>query len=132
VATNGVITYAPSPTRTYIGWDPNYGTYFNGIITDVQIYDVALSSSQVAQLYNAGQFGVPTNITRLDGWWPLNGDTNDYSGNFRLGIPINVVYTGNNIIPATLNNAYLVSSASMPFSIGAGSKPYNVSVISWR
>ena len=32
-------------------------------------------------------------LHNLLGWWPLNGNANDYSGNGNNGAPANVVYT---------------------------------------
>ena len=66
-------TYSPSGTTDYatIGADPtgqHYGNvYFNGSITDVQVYDVALTPAQAMQLYlNNSAIGVaPIN------YWPL-------------------------------------------------------------
>lgn len=55
---------------------------FNGIIDDVRFYSKDLSSSEILTLYKTG-----TNIsvknsdnTNLLGYWPLNGNYNDYSG----------------------------------------------------
>ena len=41
-----------------------------------------------------GGYGTGTfiNIQNLIGWWPLNGDANDYSGNNNNGVPA-VSYT---------------------------------------
>jgi hypothetical protein len=33
---------------------PYSGNYFNGTIADVQVYNAALNSQQVSQLYNSG------------------------------------------------------------------------------
>ncbi|MDE1851200.1 MAG: hypothetical protein KGH69_00740 [Candidatus Micrarchaeota archaeon] len=55
--------------------------WFNGSISNVQIYGTALSAGQTNMLYNRGIFGLPLTNTKLVGWWPLNGNANDYSGN---------------------------------------------------
>ena len=34
-------------------------------------------------------------IQSLVGWWPLNGNANDYSGNNNNGVPTGVIYTNN-------------------------------------
>ena len=66
---------------------------FNGLISNVQIYNISLSSSQVESLYQEGIGGAPIDPLYLQGWWPLNGNTNDYSGNGNNGVPTNVLYT---------------------------------------
>ncbi len=66
---------------------------FNGSIANVQVYNTSLSSGQIAYLYKEGIGGAPTNIQNLVGWWPLNGNSNDYSGNGNNGVPTNVIFT---------------------------------------
>ncbi len=56
-----------------------YG-FFNGMISDAQIYGTALSQTQLETLYSAGPKGGPLNGAGLRGWWPLNGNGADYSG----------------------------------------------------
>ena len=60
-----------------------YG-YFNGLISDVRIYDAALSSSQIATLSAGGHISAG-----LAGYWPMNegaGSTlTDLSGNDNTG-----------------------------------------------
>ncbi|MCL4399383.1 hypothetical protein M1293_02660 [Candidatus Parvarchaeota archaeon] len=58
----------------------NGNFYFNGFISDVQIYSVALSQSNVSTLYSEGINGNPIS-QGLAAWWPLLGNVNDYSGN---------------------------------------------------
>ncbi len=71
------------------------GNIFSGYISNVQLYDAALSSNQVHALYKEGIGGVPIQLQDLVGWWLLNGDANDYSGNNHNGNAINVTYTSN-------------------------------------
>ena len=68
--------------------DPNqYITYIagagglHGKVADIQMYSAALSASQVTELYDLGIGGVPIQSKGLVGWWPLDGNLNDYSGN---------------------------------------------------
>ena len=69
------------------------GRYFNGSISNVQIYNTSLSQPEITALYQKGIGGAPTNIQNLVGWWPLNGNSNDYSGNGNNGVPTNVIFT---------------------------------------
>jgi hypothetical protein len=67
--------------------------FYNGIISNVQIYNISLDQSQIQALYNEGFGGAPINPQGLVGWWPLNGDSKDYSGNNNHGTATNVVFT---------------------------------------
>lgn len=70
------------------------GTYwFNGSISNIQIYNTSLDANSVKALYSEGIGGAPINLQSLVGWWPLNGNTNDYSGNMYNGAPTNVIYS---------------------------------------
>lgn len=67
---------------------------FNGTIANVQIYNAPLSANQILQMYNNGIGSSPVNATYLAGWWPLDGNTNDYSGYGSYGTPYNITYQG--------------------------------------
>jgi hypothetical protein len=69
------------------------GWYFPGSIADVQVYNTSLDANQVQALYMEGIGGVPVNLQYLVGWWPLNGDFNDYSGNGNTGTPASMAFT---------------------------------------
>lgn len=75
-------------TNAYIG-----GNSFAGSMSNVQMYNAALDANAVQSLYLEGIGGAPVEPQNLVGWWPLDGDTNDYSGNGNTGIPTNVVFT---------------------------------------
>lgn len=109
------------------------GLPFNGTISDLQIYDVPLQQRGITSLYDKGIAGVPANST-IAGWWPLLGDTNDYSGNGNIGYPYGVTYTGAKFTPPSLSAAYQVSAAAFPMSLSASANAplYNVSVVLWR
>ncbi len=70
-----------------------YGSYFTGSIADVQIYNTSLSGPEANALYDEGIGGAPIKLQNLVGWWPLNGNANDYSGNNDNGVPNSVTYT---------------------------------------
>ena len=78
----------PSGTTSEIGAEggtANSG-YFNGSISNIQVYDSSLTSNQVLQLYGQGIFGNPVLPQDLVAWWKLEGNANDYSGNNNTGI----------------------------------------------
>ncbi len=84
----------PIPPQQYmlIGND-NSGRVFDGQIANVQLYNTSLDANSIMALYQEGIGGAPIDLQNLVGWWPLNGNANDYSGNGNNGVPTNVVYT---------------------------------------
>ncbi len=75
------------------GWDGSHTGQMNGSIANVQLYNTTLTQSEIQALYKEGIGGAPINVNNLVGWWPLNGNANDYSGNDNNGVPTNVTYT---------------------------------------
>jgi hypothetical protein len=70
----------------------------NGLITNVQVYDRVLSAGEILYLYQRGLGAEPVALPNLVGWWPLNGDAKDYSGNSLHGIA-NVTFIQNYVQP---------------------------------
>jgi hypothetical protein len=70
------------------------GSYskFYGQMADVQIYNTVLAPYQAESLYLEGINGAPSNYSNLVGWWPLNGNTNDYSMYHDNGNAVNTAY----------------------------------------
>jgi hypothetical protein len=66
---------------------------WNGSIANVQIYNTSLSANDIQALYQEGIGGAPINVNNLVGWWPLNGNANDYSGNGNSGTATGITYT---------------------------------------
>jgi len=103
VAYSGYINGIAYPDGKYIGcigyflggaigsWDRK----FNGSIANVQIYNTSLSANEIQALYLEGIGGAPINLQYLVGWWPLNGNANDYSGNGNNGQAYNVNFVSN-------------------------------------
>ncbi len=95
---NGV--QAGTPTISNIGcltldnngiigeWD----TYFNGDISNVQIYSTGFTAAGIKALYIEGIGGAPTNLPSLVAWYPLNGNAGDYGGNNYAGIAKGLSY----------------------------------------
>jgi len=73
----------------------NYGSSFNFSLADVQIYNTSLSANEIQALYLEGIGGAPIDLQHLVGWWPLNGNANDYSGNGNNGQIYNVNFVSN-------------------------------------
>lgn len=95
---SGGLSYVPS-NFTIGAISPGYSGYgeaewFNGSIANVQVYNASLSANQIEYLYSEGIGGAPANLQSLVGWWPLNGNGNDYSGNEDNGYVYNGFYTG--------------------------------------
>ena len=67
---------------------------WTGMISDIQLYNSTLSANDINSIYLEGIGGVPVDILHIVGWWPLNGNGNDYSGNNANGVATtNVLYT---------------------------------------
>jgi len=71
------------------------GQYLVGMESNVQIYNTSLSANEIQALYLEGIGGAPINLQHLVGWWPLNGNANDYSGNGNNGQIHNVNFVSN-------------------------------------
>ena len=61
--------------------------FYNGTLSNIQMYNAALPGSDIMQLYQEGIGGSPIDTSQLVGWWQLNGNTNDSSGNGDYGTP---------------------------------------------
>jgi len=91
------------------GWTPRGSPYkyiiigatdiayycFNGSISNAQMYSAILTPQEIQYLYQQGLGGGPVRLQNLVGWWPLNGDAKDYSGNNNHGTIYNVTFVQN-------------------------------------
>ena len=66
---------------------------FQGMISNIQMYNNSLDANSVKALYQEGIGGAPINLQTLVAWWPLNGNAYDYSGDAINGQPTAVTYT---------------------------------------
>ena len=90
---NGVLKATgtpPSQTENwnggaFVGFDQYNNWYFNGQLADIQIYNTTLNGNEISASYLEGVGGAPVQLQNLVGWWPLNGNLNDYSGNNNNG-----------------------------------------------
>ena len=76
-----------------LGYEPYCSDWTKGSMANVQLYNTSLDQNSITALYQEGIGGAPIDLQNLIGWWPLNGNANDYSGNGNNGVPTNVVYT---------------------------------------
>ena len=120
LATSGSATFNTGSTLTNQigvqcdGPPSTCGGYYTGSIANVQFYDTALPSGQVASLYQEGLTGAPLSNAGNAGWWPLEGDTADYSGNNNQGSTNSIMFAQNNYISPSLPNGYGASGAYGP------------------
>ena len=77
----------------YMGHDPVCGDDFVGLLSNVQIYNTSLSANEIQALYVEGIGGAPINPQYIVGWWPLNGNAQDYSGNNNNGQATGITYS---------------------------------------
>lgn len=75
----------PANASLFIGqWNSAVNSWSGGI-SNVQMYRTALNANSISALYYEGMVGAPIDLQDLVGWWPLNGDIKDYSGNVDNG-----------------------------------------------
>ncbi len=67
--------------------------WFNGTISNVQVYNSTLTPSDIQVLYKEGINGVPIDLQSLVGWWPLDGNANDSSGDNLNGYVYNSYFS---------------------------------------
>ncbi len=108
---------------------------FNGLLSNVQIYGTALTAPQIMQLYTEGIDGAPAAGANMVGWWPLDGNANDYTIHGNGGYSSGVTYSSmNTYVPVSFSASSLVSEESIPLLLNASGTDglYNVSVVIWR
>ncbi len=88
----GPIAWGPQQSQFYIG-NADDGRYFQGEMASFQVYNTSLSQAEVTALYQEGIGGAPINPIHIVGWWPLNGNVQDYSGNGNQATATAVTYT---------------------------------------
>ncbi len=76
----------------HLGSNDSGGQTFNGPLDEIRFYSVALTPAEVLYLYNNPQgpqsatvIPVAPSDENLIGYWPLNGSTQDFSGNGNIG-----------------------------------------------
>jgi len=75
------------------GKSPPLGYSMIGDLANIQIYNASLSQAEVNALYQEGIGGAPIRPQNIAGWWPLNGNLNDYSGNNNNGQATGIIYS---------------------------------------
>jgi len=88
---SGTPSLLDSNSNFYIGSQGGSSVFFKGFISNVQVYNTSLTANQVQALYLRGMGGAPMKLQNIVGWWPLNGNTNDYGGNNNNAVPYNGV-----------------------------------------
>jgi hypothetical protein len=89
----GAVPADPSGSDVYLGQIYAGTDMFGGDMSNVQFYNTTLAPEEVHGLYAEGIGGAPIRPTAIVGWWPLNGNGNDYGGLSNQGMPSNVAYT---------------------------------------
>jgi len=102
---NGVADGTPSQTRVasatagtkfFIG-KSNYGSeFFNGKVSNLQIWDSSLLSSEITTLYNYGSplTGTQPQAANLKAWYPMNVDNATWNGNDWIIEDSSIPYNG--------------------------------------
>jgi hypothetical protein len=84
-------SFETGPTNNFQIGNDSAGDLFLGSIANVQIYSTDLSANDLTAVNSKGIGGAPIDVVDLVGWWPLNGNANDYSGNKYNGQAFNGV-----------------------------------------
>ena len=76
--------------------DGNPGSFMNGMIDEVTLWNTALSTAQVQSLYIQGRVFDTNSIAsgNVVGYWKLENNANDSSGNSRNGTNNGATYSG--------------------------------------
>ena len=85
-------TVTDSAYSMLIGSRNDFYTHMDGYLANVQIYNTSLSSNEITALYDEGIGGAPIDPNNIVGWWPLNGNAQDYSGNGNDGTASGVAW----------------------------------------
>lgn len=125
----------------------NPPAFSNVSVADMQMYNIILSAGQIKTLYEQGITANPIQSDGLIGWWPLGGDTNDYSGNGHVGFPFNIYASEAGFISPGYSNSYdigvakaVVVAESMyifPYNLGSyqivqqNNMTYSAGIYSW-
>ncbi|MAQ31851.1 MAG: hypothetical protein CMD26_03855, partial [Flavobacteriales bacterium] len=114
----------------YIGYRPDNTSYFNGLISDIFIFDYALSQNEIENYFCSGVIGTESG---LKAYWPMNeasGNTIYDAGPNSVNIGINSAAWSTESKPECALLSYLWSTGETSLSIDAtSSESYSVEVI---
>ena len=120
-----------SGTTMEFGREFGRSAWYKGKLDDVALWDVVLDSDAISTIYSSGSRGIDLLVASGDyssntssdllGYWKLDGDVNDYSGNGNNGtangpVPANAAPT-----LAAINNIVTNSTTAQTISFTATS-----------
>lgn len=114
-----------TPGTGDIGSNQGNGGTLIGSVSNLQVYNSSLSSFDINKIYGSGLSAMPISNAGLAGWYPLDGNANDYSGNGNNGVPTNVIYSG------LSNYTYNMLSSASIYSINRNVANFNLTKSSW-
>ncbi|MDE1865683.1 MAG: hypothetical protein KGH94_03565 [Candidatus Micrarchaeota archaeon] len=74
--------------------------YANYEIANLQLYNTSLPEAEIMDIYRNGIYATPSLSKNLMGWWPLDGNSSDHSGNNNILELNGIVYNGISVFPA--------------------------------
>ena len=105
-----------SGTATYFQLFSGFaGGHYFGSMDNVTLYNVGLDSDKMRELYNGGQLVDPTKLTTSDslvGWWSMNDDFLDRSGNGHHLTAVTGSPTFSADVPAPISKSLNLNSSS--------------------
>ncbi len=98
--TNETVTQSGTTSSSHIssidlgGPHGSHGLYsLNARIANVQLYNTSFSRNELNASYVRGIGADPSDLVNLVGWWPMNGNAFDYSGNGNNSTVHNMTFT---------------------------------------
>lgn len=99
-----------SSAGLYIGHNGTSGQYFKGSIDEITIYNRALTSTEVANMFPTNQTSSAVSTNGLMAWYKFNGNVGDSSGNANHGTNSGATLTSDRF--GNMNGAYLFNGTS--------------------
>lgn len=127
IESNTVSTFFNGSSPTFLGTRveaSSYVEFFKGLLDEVQIYNRALSATEIQNIYNAGSAGVCQSFNPTV-WLKAEGNTNDSSGNgdhaaTQNGVSFTAGRVGQAFSLNGTNQALRINQVSNNLNYGAG------------
>ena len=113
-ANSGAKTIDNSASAFYVGQEGDTSKFFDGLVDDVRVWNVARTDTQISDNYNCALAGTESNLV---GYWKLDDNYNDSTSN-----AANLTASGAPVFSTTVN---------FTADCGAGGAPPTVANIIW-
>lgn len=123
VTIEGITTWTNNIIKTIGRYDSSAIRYFDGILSNMAVWNSALTASQAREVYNEG---LPSNLHNFSGaapvaWWQL-GESSSYAGGWTFANEIGSINgEGQNLTEINLTNGVGTTANGVSASMGVGS-----------